>query len=61
MDDEELREELKSLDEIDLLELLDVTSEDIVAAFEKRIQKRRKYLEAKLSGQRGSDDSWSSD
>jgi hypothetical protein len=46
----DLLEELKHLDEIDLLELLDITSEELVEAFPKRIQKRRKYLEQKLAG-----------
>lgn len=59
---EELLEQLKELDEIDLLELLDISSEEIVVAFEKRIEKRRKYLEEKLSGQeRGYDEEDSSE
>lgn len=53
---EDLIEQLQHLDEVDLLELLDITSEEIVVAFQKRIEKRRKYLEEKLSGERGYDD-----
>ena len=47
---EDLLEELKKLDEIDLLELLDITSEDIVNAFQRKIEKRRTRLEEKVFG-----------
>jgi len=46
----ELHEALKELDEIDLLELLDITSEDIVNAFQRKIEKRRTRLEEAVFG-----------
>ncbi len=59
---EDLLEELKQLDEVYLLELLDIDSSLLVDIFHKRIEKRRKFLEEKLSGtERRDDDEWASD
>jgi hypothetical protein len=45
---EDIMEELQKLDEIQILELLDISTEDLLAAFEDKIEKRRAYLEAQL-------------
>ena len=42
---EELKEKLKRLPELDLLEILDLSSEDIVERFEDVIADRRDYFE----------------
>ena len=52
---DELCDELRELDEIDLLEMLDITSEELVDVFRKRIEKKRSLLEKKLS------DNWKED
>lgn len=39
---------LKQLDEVQLLELLDITSEDLIAAFRSRINSRRAILEKEV-------------
>jgi hypothetical protein len=44
MNKAELLEELKKLDEVLLLELLELTSEDIVDAFLDRIAERETYI-----------------
>lgn len=41
---EELKEKLKRLDEVDLLDVLGVTSEDIVEAFEYLIEEKQDKL-----------------
>jgi hypothetical protein len=46
---DELCDELRELDELDLLEMLDITSEELVDVFRKRIEKKRSLLEKKLS------------
>jgi len=43
-----LREWLKQLDEVQLCELLDIASEDLVLAFGKKILERREYLEKEM-------------
>jgi len=45
---EDIREKLRGIPEIDLLEILEITSEDIVARFEDRIEDKRDYFEADL-------------
>ena len=40
----ELRERLKSLDEVSLLELLNISSEDLVKAFPDLIEENFEYL-----------------
>jgi len=52
---DELCDELRELDELDLLEMLDITSEELVDVFRKRIEKKRSLLEKKLS------DNWKED
>ena len=42
--DEEIKERLKQLDEISLLEILEISSEDIVEKFSERIEKRSDYF-----------------
>lgn len=44
MDFAELLEKLKQLDEVLLLELLELTSEDIVDAFVDRVAERETYI-----------------
>ncbi|MHB8602268.1 MAG: hypothetical protein ACYC9R_06495 [Nitrosotalea sp.] len=39
---------LKQVDEVRLLELLDITSEDLIRVFRSRIQAKRKYLESEV-------------
>lgn len=46
---EDVRDRLKNLDEITLLEVLDVSSEDIVDRFADRIEDRLITLEEELS------------
>lgn len=43
-----LKQYLLQVDEVQILELLDLSTEDIVNAFEERIIKRRKYLEKEV-------------
>ena len=43
-----LKEWLKTLDETQLCELLDVASEDIIERFSDLIYKRRKYIEKEM-------------
>lgn len=45
---EELKEKLKRLDEVDLLDVLGVTSEDIVEAFEYLIEEKQDKLKKEL-------------
>lgn len=40
----ELKERLKQVDEISLLERLDISSEDIIEAFEEKIEERYEEL-----------------
>lgn len=49
MDKTELIEELRKLDEITLLELLEVTSSDIVDAFLDKIDERIEYIYRQVS------------
>lgn len=44
---------LKQLDEISLLEVLNITSEEIVQAFEERIEERYDYLRVDLEDDEG--------
>ena len=44
----ELMERLKKVDEVSLLEILDISSEDIVDKFEERISTNIEYLMAEL-------------
>jgi hypothetical protein len=44
----EIKERLIALDEITLLELLDITSEDIVSMFADRIEERADMLEREV-------------
>lgn len=44
----ELIRALRQLDEITLLELLDVSSEDLVEAFKSKLEERRGYIEKEL-------------
>ena len=46
---EDVRDRLKNLDEVTLLEVLDVSSEDIVERFADRIEDRLLDLEEELS------------
>lgn len=46
--EDRLLEYLKQLDEVSLLELLDLTSEDLVRAFRKRIHERRQEIEKEV-------------
>ncbi len=43
-----LKEYLKTLDEIQLCELLDISSEDIIEKFEDRIRSRKRFLETEM-------------
>lgn len=43
-----LKEYLKKLDEVQLCELLDLSSEELVEFFEERIHNRRAYLEKEV-------------
>jgi len=43
-----LLEYLKRVDEVQLLELLDLTSEDLVEMFLERIKEKRKFLEGEV-------------
>ena len=45
---DQLKEWLKTIDETQLCELLDISSEDIIDRFEDLIQKRRKYVEKEM-------------
>lgn len=47
---DELMEALKTYDEVDLLEILDISSEDLIAAFEDRIIDRQDQLKEALGG-----------
>ena len=42
---QELEEELKDIDEVTLLEILNITSEDIVNAFQVKIEEHQEELE----------------
>lgn len=44
----ELCEYLESIDEVDLLELLDITSEELVARFKDKIEDQFEYLLSEL-------------
>lgn len=44
----EIKERLKALDEVSLLELLDISSEDIVEMFSERIEDRADGLEKEV-------------
>ena len=46
----ELLDLLKREDEVTVLELLDLTSEDLVEAFRGRIKQRRAYIQKYLDG-----------
>ena len=46
--EKDLNEKLKTLSEIDLMEILDLSSEDIVDRFQDKIEERRDYFEADL-------------
>lgn len=50
MDRAELLEQLKQIDEVLLLELLELTSEDIVDAFLDRIAERETYIRHEMMG-----------
>jgi hypothetical protein len=41
---EELKERLKTVPEVDLLELLDITAEDLVTQFSERIEDNQEIL-----------------
>ncbi len=43
-----LLERLKHYDEVTLLELLDISSEELIQMFAERIKERRQYLEKEL-------------
>lgn len=43
-----LKEWLKTIDETQLCELLDISSEDIIERFDDFIYKRRKYIEKEM-------------
>lgn len=43
-----LKQYLQTLDEIMLCELLDISSEDLIEAFEHKIKTRREYLEKEI-------------
>ena len=45
---EDLKESLQHLDEVTLLEVLDITSEELVEMFVDRIEERFDYLENEL-------------
>ena len=45
---EELREKLRQVDEISLLELLDISSEELVERFQDRIENRIDMLESEF-------------
>lgn len=47
---EEVKEKLKQVPEVDLLELLEISSEDLVDRFDDRIEEKRTYLEEDLEG-----------
>lgn len=46
--EKDLNEKLKTLSEIDLMEILDLSSEDIVDRFQDKIEERRDYFESDL-------------
>ena len=46
--EKDLNDKLKNLPELDLLEILDICSEDIVDRFQDKIEERRDYFEADL-------------
>lgn len=45
----ELKEKLKNVDEISLMELLDVSSEDLIEAFEDKIEERYEELQKEFA------------
>lgn len=45
---EELKERLKRLDEVTLLEVLEISSEDLIDRFEDKIEDRHEELEPEL-------------
>ena len=47
--EKDVMDKLKDLPEIDVLEILDISSEDLVEAFRDRIEERRDYFEEDLS------------
>ena len=46
--EKDVMDKLKELPEIDVLEILDISSEDLVEAFRDRIEERRDYFEEDL-------------
>ena len=46
--DKEVRDRLKELPEIDLLEILEITSEEIVDRFDDKIEEKEEYFRADL-------------
>jgi len=46
--EKDLNDKLKNLPEVDLLEILDICSEDIVDRFQDKIEERRDYFEQDL-------------
>lgn len=48
MTTKDLKDKLIQLDEISVMELLDLSSEDLVDRFEDKIQSRADYLESEL-------------
>jgi hypothetical protein len=43
-----LKQYLRQVDEVQLLELLDISTEDLLNAFEEKVIARRKYLEKEV-------------
>lgn len=44
----DIKEKLKAYSEVDILELLDITSEELLDRFEDKIEERRDYFEGHL-------------
>lgn len=44
----ELLDKLKQIPEIDILELLDITTEDLISAFRDKIEEREDYVRTQL-------------
>ena len=46
--EKDLNDKLKNISEVDLLEILDICSEDLVDRFQDKIEERRDYFESDL-------------
>ena len=57
----ELKERLKTLDEISLMEILEISSEDLVDRFDDKIEEKYDFLQSEFQSEAGEDETEESD